>query len=135
MVHIWLFIISCVQTLFHYLHQNTFVTCIFSAFYRLIDKISSFLLFMFPPFSHFFVVSNPFKVFLISYLSPSLSLPLLLSLFLNQCHYIFTQVYVLSYFKPLVFLSTCLFKNLEWPTVQQYVLSFYHNGYYQSKYT
>ena len=96
----------------------------FLAFYRLIDKISSFLPFRFPPFSHFFRR--------LTHYSQKYSLSLSLSQHTQKVpltHGFIVTTYSLNFsyfhsFKPLVCLSTCLFKNLEWPTVQQYVLSF-----------
>ena len=120
--------ISCVQTvsLFYQNICNSF-SC---AFYKLIDKISSFLLFPFPPFSHF-LFSKSLSNF--SSIISSTSHPSFSSSWHTHTYTWTHTINVISYslnfsyfhsFEPLVCLSTCLFKNLEWPTVQQYVLSF-----------
>ena len=127
LVHMILFYLVSKQ--FHY-SIKIFVTH-FLAFYKLIDKISSFLLFPFPPFSHFLFSKSLSNFFFFYFFYLSLSL---FSLFTHTHTYTWTHtIIVIAYslnfsyfhsFEPLVCLSTCLFKNLEWPTVQQYVLSF-----------
>ena len=114
--------LSCVQTVSLF-HHNICIASIL-AFYRMIDKISSFLPFCLPPYSLFCKILLWLQI-----VSLSLSLSLILTQKVTRTHGITDITYSLNFsyfhsFKPLVCLSTCLFKNLEWPTVQQYVLSF-----------
>ena len=89
----------------------------FLAFYKLIDKISSFLLFPFPPFSHF-LFSKSLSNFssIISPTSHSSFSPSWHTHTYTWTHTINVISYSLNFsyfhsFKPLVCLSTCLFKN------------------------
>ena len=112
---------------FHY-SIKIFVTH-FLAFYRLIDKISSFLLFLFPPFSHF-LFSN---LLLLFHLPLFFTQSLFHSVTTNMITHslIFSRIFTL--FKPLVCLSTCLFKKLGMAHCSTVCPILYYNGYYQSK--
>ena len=70
----------------------------FLAFYRLIDKISSFLLLLSPTFSHFFSCMSPFLFFLTlpPFLCISLLLPQSVRLHLHSLSRIFTLLSPLS---------------------------------------
>jgi hypothetical protein len=111
LVHMILFYLVSKQ--FHY-SIKIFVTH-FLAFYKLIDKISSFLLFPFPPFSHFLFSKSLSNFFLLLLVLP-LTLPFL-SLHThtyvhintyNYCDCIFTQLLVFSLFR-----ASCLSLNMS----------------------